>query len=252
MARTQSRSSGLFSGLVLISAGLLLLLHNYGHLDFSAFFLHWWPLLIIFWGLVKLYERTVGRRFGGSDGGAVTGGEVMLVLGMLALLGLVVGYDYTKQKVGDTLDIDVSGDDHTYDIEAPPAMKIPANARVSVKLGRGDLTIRGSEDAELRVSAKKNAKTWSEGEADRLAKPVGVEVVKNGDAYEVHPTGYDLSNSRISVDLEIVGTEKISADDQDGAGRYYDIGSGDGHLHFSAEWRRGLAGHCGRHFRGDA
>jgi DUF4097 and DUF4098 domain-containing protein YvlB len=203
MARTPSRSSGLFSGLVLISAGLLLLLHNYGHLDFGAFFLHWWPLLIIFWGLVKLYERTVGRRFGGSDGGAVTGGEVMLVLGMLALLGLMVGYDYTKQKVGDTLDIDVSGDDHTYDIEAPPAMKIPANARVSVKLGRGELTIRGADDAELRVSAKKNAKTWSEGEAERLAKPVGLEVVKNGDAYEIHPTGYDLSNSRISVDLEL-------------------------------------------------
>jgi DUF4097 and DUF4098 domain-containing protein YvlB len=203
MARTQSRTSGLFSGLVLISAGLLLLLHNYGHLDFGAFFLHWWPLLIIFWGLVKLYERTVGRRFGGSDGGAVTGGEVMLVLGMLALLGLVVGYDYTKQKVGETLDIGVSGDDHTFDIEAPPAMTIPRNARVSVKLGRGELTIRGSEDAQVRISAKKNAKTWSDSEAERLAKPVSVEVVKNGDAYEVHPTGYDLSNSRISVDLEL-------------------------------------------------
>ena len=203
MARTQSRTSGLFSGLVLISAGLLLLLHNYGHLDFGAFFLHWWPLLIIFWGLVKLYERTVGRRFGGSDGGAVTGGEVMLVLGMLALLGLVVGYDYTKQKVGERLDIDVSGDDHTFDIEAPSAMTIPANARVSVKLGRGELTIRGSEDAQVRISAKKNAKTWSDSEAERLAKPVGVEVVKNGDAFEVHPTGYDLSNSRISVDLEL-------------------------------------------------
>ena len=203
MARTQSRTSGLFSGLVLISAGLLLLLHNYGHLDFAAFFLHWWPVLIIFWGLVKLYERTVGRRFGGSDGGAVTGGEVMLVLGMLALLGLVVGYDYTKQKVGETLNIDVSGDDHTFDIEALPAMTIPANARVSVRLGRGDLTIRGSEDAQVRISAKKNAKTWSDSEAERLAKPVGVEVVKNGDGYEVHPTGYDLSNSRISVDLEL-------------------------------------------------
>jgi DUF4097 and DUF4098 domain-containing protein YvlB len=55
----------------------------------------------------------------------------------------------------------------------------------------------------VRISAKKNAKTWSDGEAERLAKPVGVEVVKNGDAYEVHPTGYDLSNSRISVDLEL-------------------------------------------------
>jgi Putative adhesin/Domain of unknown function (DUF5668) len=203
MARTQSRSSGLFSGLVLISAGLLLLLHNYGHLDFGAFFVHWWPLLIIFWGVVKLYERTAGRRFGGSDGGAVSAGEVFLVLGMLALLALVVGYDYTKKEVVDKLGIEVSGDDHTFDMEAPPPQTIPPNARVSVKLGRGDLTIRGSEDAQLRISAKKNAKTWNEAEAERLTKPVGVEIVKNGDAYEVHPTGYDLSNSRLSVNLEL-------------------------------------------------
>ena len=86
MANTQSRSSGLFSGLVLITVGLLILLRNYGHLDLQHFFTHWWPLLIIFWGLVKLYERTAGRRFGGGGGG-ITAGEVFLVLGMFALLG---------------------------------------------------------------------------------------------------------------------------------------------------------------------
>ena len=62
MARTQTRSSGLFSGLVLISGGVILLLHNYGHLDLGHFFGHWWPLIIIFWGAVKLYERTLGPR----------------------------------------------------------------------------------------------------------------------------------------------------------------------------------------------
>jgi DUF4097 and DUF4098 domain-containing protein YvlB len=204
MARTQSRSSGLFSGLVLLSAGLLLLLHNYGHLEFGAFFVHWWPLLLIFWGLVKLYERTVGRRFGGSDGGGVTAGEVFLVLGMLALLGSVVVYDITKEKVIGGLGIsEVSGSDHNFDIEPPPTLTIPPNARVSVRLGRGELTIRGSEEAQIRISAKKNARTWNDAEAERLAKPVGVEIVKNGDAYEVHPTGYDLANSRLSVDLEL-------------------------------------------------
>jgi Putative adhesin/Domain of unknown function (DUF5668) len=203
MARIQSRTSGLFTGLVLISAGALLLLHNYGHLDFGAFFVHWWPLLIIFWGLVKLYERTVGRRFGGHDGGAVTGGEVLLVFGMLALLGAVVIYDYSVKEISDRLDIDVSGDDHTFDTDAPPPMRIPANARVSVRLGRGDLVIRGSDEAQLRLSAKKNAKTWSDSEAERLTKPVGVEIVKNGDGYEIHPTGYDLSNMRVSVDMEL-------------------------------------------------
>src|SRR6516225_3019046 len=101
MARTQARSGGLFSGLVLLSAGILLLLHNYGHLDLHEFFTRWWPLLIIFWGIVKLYERTVGQKFGGGGGGISTG-EVLLVLGMLALMngrggglrqGEVRGYD---------------------------------------------------------------------------------------------------------------------------------------------------------------
>ena len=87
MAGTRSRSSGLFSGLVLISVGALLLLHNYGSLDLSEFFTRWWPLLIIFWGVVKLFERTVGRRFGG---GGITGSEVWLVLGLLALMGVSV------------------------------------------------------------------------------------------------------------------------------------------------------------------
>ncbi|MGB9446844.1 MAG: DUF5668 domain-containing protein, partial [Candidatus Acidiferrum sp.] len=72
MPPTRSRSSGLFSGLVLISVGILLLLHNYGHLELTDFFTRWWPLLIIFWGVIKLYERTVGRRFGGAGGG-ITG-----------------------------------------------------------------------------------------------------------------------------------------------------------------------------------
>src|SRR3974377_552384 len=101
MARTQARSSGLFSGLVLLSAGILLLLHNYGHLDLHEFFTRWWPLLIIFWGMVKLYERTVGQRFG--SGGTISAGEVFLVLGMLALMGMVVAVDYGKEKLGDKI-----------------------------------------------------------------------------------------------------------------------------------------------------
>ena len=55
----------------------------------------------------------------------------------------------------------------------------------------------------LSVTAKKNVRTWNETEANRIAKPVKVVVVKNGDGYEIHPDGYDLSDARISIDLEI-------------------------------------------------
>ncbi len=202
MANTQSRSSGLFSGLVLITVGVLLLMRNYGNLDLGRFFTHWWPLIIIFWGVIKLYERTAGRRFGGSGGG-ITTGEVFLVLGMFALLGIVVGIDYGKRVVGDNLGIDIQGDNYSFDDIEIPAQKIPMGSRVSVRVGRGDITLRASDDQQLNVTAKKNVRTWSETEANRLAKPVKVVVVKNGDGYEIHPDGYDMSDSRVSIDLEI-------------------------------------------------
>jgi DUF4097 and DUF4098 domain-containing protein YvlB len=203
---TQTRSSGLFSGLVLLSVGILLLLHNYGHLGLQEFFGHWWPLIIIFWGAVKLYERTVGRRFGRGDGGRITGGEVLLVLGMLALLGAVVGVDYTKEKVGGMMEM---GDTYSFDVDVAP-VKTPANARVLVHNGGGDISVRGSDENEIRVTAKKAARSWSESEAGRMAKPVDVVISQNGDGFEVHPAGYDLADSRISVDLEVAVPQKAS------------------------------------------
>jgi DUF4097 and DUF4098 domain-containing protein YvlB len=205
MAGTQTRGSGLFSGLVLLSVGILLLLHNYGHLELHTFFTHWWPLLIIFWGLVKLYERTLGRRFGGS-GGTITGGEVILVFAMLALLGMVVAVDYSKEKLGDTFD-EVRGDNYGFDVDIAPKT-IPAKASVVVRTVHGDITVRASDDAQIHVSAKKNVRTWSEEEAGRVAKPGKVEISQNGNGFEVHPGGFDTSDARISVNLEVAVPKK--------------------------------------------
>ncbi len=204
MASTRSRSSGLFSGLVLISVGILLLLHNYGHLEISTVFTRWWPLLIIFWGLIKLYERTVGRRFGGTGGG-ITGGEVFLVIAMIAIMGIVVGVEDTKKRLGGI--IEPSGDNYEYDLDVP-SKSIPANANVSIRTVRGDITVRATDDERIQVSAKKNVKTWNESQAERIAKPVNVEIIQNGSSYEVHPSGYDTSDSRISLDLDVSVPQK--------------------------------------------
>jgi len=200
---TRARSSGFFSGLVLLSVGVLLLLHNYGHLDLHSFISRWWPILIIFWGAVKLYERTAGRRFGGAEGSGITGGEVLLVFGMLVLLGLVVGADYIN-KGSEGVGV---GDNFSFDVDVAPK-KVPANTRILVRNGRGDITVRGSEDDQIRVTAKKSVRTWSESQAAHIAEPVSVEIAPNGDSFEVRPSGYDLSDSRISVDLEVAVPRK--------------------------------------------
>src|SRR5271168_3093803 len=202
MATNPPRSSGLFSGMVLISVGLLLLLHNYGHFDLSRLFVRWWPLLFIFWGIVKLWDRTMGRRAGTSEGAAITAGEVFLVVGMLALLAIVVGVDYTKEKV-EGLGIDVDeGEGHSFDLDVA-SQKIPENARVVVHVGRGDVNVRTSDEPELRVTGKKTIHGWSESGANHEQKSIDVVITKNGDSYEVQPKGYDLGNQKIAVDLDM-------------------------------------------------
>jgi len=201
---TPARSSGLFSGLILIFVGILVLLHNYGHLELYWFFRRWWPLMIIFWGAVKLYERTAGRRFGGAGGGRVTGSEAGLVVAMLALVAIVILGGRTKQKFDSVIE---PGESFSYDLDVAPK-KIPANSRVMVRNGRGDIIVRGSESGEIRVTVKKTVKSWSETDADRIAEPINVTIEQNGDGYEVRPSGFDLSSSRISVDLEVAVPKK--------------------------------------------
>jgi hypothetical protein len=80
---------------------------------------------------------------------------------------------------------------------------VPADARITIHNGRGDISVRSSDDAEIRISGKKNARAWNENDAQKIAEHVGVEIVQNGDGYEIRPTGTSAGDSRISVDLEV-------------------------------------------------
>ncbi|MBZ5541855.1 MAG: DUF4097 family beta strand repeat-containing protein [Acidobacteriia bacterium] len=201
MAANRTRRSSLFSALVLLLFGVLFLIHNYrGGLDFGHLFRHWWPLLLILWGLTKLYERTAARRLGAAGSGAITTGEVFLVLLLLALVGIFAASDFVLRKnpeIGD-----VFGNSYTYDLDVAPRA-VPANARITIRNGRGDIRVRAGDTAQIRLSAKKNIRAWSKSEAQRLAAPASLQIVQEGDAYEVRPAGYDPGDRRIAMDLDV-------------------------------------------------
>jgi hypothetical protein len=203
MANGRPRRS-VFPGLVLVTVGVILLLHQYRGFDIFHLFWHWWPLMLIFWGLIKLFERTAAARSGDPGSARVTAGEVFLVVGLLALLGIVVGVDYTKQHVsgGDWPGI---GDKFDFDLEVAPK-EIPADARITIRNGRGDISVRSSDERQIRVAGKRTAKGWSETEARKLADRAAVEIVPIGDGYEIHPSG--TGDSRLSLDLEVTVPKK--------------------------------------------
>ena len=201
---TRPRTSGVFSGLLLIIFGLLLLLHNYGHLELGELFRHWWPLIFIFWGATKIYERTLAQRQGRSAGW-ITPGEVFLVIGLLAVVGIVNLATHIPRELRD-LNIEM-GDSYPFDVSLAP-QPIAPNAHISIHSGRGTITVRSSDDPTLHVTGQKSIRTFSESDAETRSRSIDVAVVKNGDSYEIRPTGFDLGDSRISVNMDIVVPRK--------------------------------------------
>jgi hypothetical protein len=201
MSNGRPRGSSVFSGLILIIIGVLLLLHNYRGFELGSLFVHWWPLLLIVWGALKLYERTAARSAGGDPSGSrITPGEVFLVLGLLALVGIVAGVEGVKEHFPDIMD----GNTTAVDLDVAPK-PVPANARITIKGTRGDISVRSSSEAEIRVNGKKNIRSWNQRDADRLSSGSGVEIVQNGDGWDVQPSNGD---SRISTDMDVVVPSK--------------------------------------------
>jgi len=208
MANSRPRGSSLFSGMILIFVGLLLLLHNYRGLDIRMVLGHWWPLLLIVWGAVKLYERTAASRSGDPGSARITGGEILLVFGLLALLGIVVGSEIVRDKLPGAMPVEW-GNKIPYDLDVAPKT-VPADARITIRNARGDISVHSSDDSQIRVSGKKFAHSWSERDAEHLAAPVTFEIVQNGDGYEIHPSGANSGDSRISFDLDVSVPKKAS------------------------------------------
>jgi DUF4097 and DUF4098 domain-containing protein YvlB len=200
MAYSPRNSSGLFSGLVLLIFGFVFLAHNYRGFELGRLFTHWWPLLIIALGLIKLYERTAGSRFLEPGAARITGGEIFLIIAVLAIAGIVIGAEQLS-KHGADWNVDM-GNSYPFDLDISP-QTVPADSRITVRGNRGDISVRPGEKNEVRVSGKANVHTWSESEAARMAKPVSAEIVKNGDGYEIRATGTGGDDSRIGVDMDV-------------------------------------------------
>jgi len=209
MARSRQRSSGIFTGLVLLTVGALLLLHNYRGLQLGDLIVHWWPLALIFLGAIKLYERIAVGHSGDPGSARITGGEILLVIGMITLLCAVVAVDYGKRVIPGKIPGDLLGDAYPFDLDVTP-VNVPSNARITVEGGHGEISVRASDDSVIRVAGKKNVRAWSESDAQRLAGPVSVEIVQKGDGYEVEPTGMGSSDDRLSVDMDIQVPKKAS------------------------------------------
>jgi len=112
-----------------------------------------------------MYERTAASRSGDPGAASITPGEVFLVLGLLSLLGIVVAIDYGRENIPGHFR--EWGNSFDFDLEVAPK-PVPADARITIRNGRGNISVRPSDDAQIRISGKKKANAWNENDAQQL------------------------------------------------------------------------------------
>jgi DUF4097 and DUF4098 domain-containing protein YvlB len=215
--RPYFRRRSLFGPLLVAAIGVVFLLRNFGVISYHNFgwwFARYWPLLLIFWGVVKFLEYLWARQRNEPYRGVGAGGVVFLVF--LIVFG-VAATSASRMDWG-WVDID-SGDDWSdglgifgtrYDFTDSFAQAMPAASQVKVISGRGDITITPSPDSEAHVVVHKYTRSHSHNEADQFNNSTHAQFQQQGTVWLLDLTGGNFSEGRFDLVIQIPAMYTIS------------------------------------------
>lgn len=199
MNANKSTRRPIFSGLALILIGSLFLAQNFRpEMRVWEIFRDFWPVLLIIWGLAKLFDYFAARRTGDATPPAFTGGEFFLLLLLLAFGGAAV---IIEKFPGE---IDLGPWEQRYSFTDESVLKnIKPSTTISIATDFGDITVLPEEAPDIRVVAVKSVGgIGSESTAKVRADQVKVEISENAGLYTVRLVD-QKRGGRVRVNLEV-------------------------------------------------
>ena len=147
--------------LILIAIGVVFLLSNLGVIrrwEVWNWFGHWWPVLLILWGVIVLIENMVAPRAGYRTRRLGVGGVLLLVL--LVILGVSAHYSSQVNWNGVRDQFQVDGDfggifGNAYTFEDTLQQPFPAQGSLRIVCDHGSLNITPSADNAIHVVVHK-------------------------------------------------------------------------------------------------
>ncbi len=215
MSNGRCQRSSIFGGVLLIAVGVLFLMHSFvPGFEIGRLFSRYWPLLLILWGIAKLYDHTAAQRAGEPKPGLLTGGDVGLIFLVLVLVGAAVASNRIHSAGGRSIFFgpgDWFGFAKTVSASQElPAQPIKPGALVSISTGHGNITVHPGEGDELRVVLNKSATASSEKEAQRRLDAATAVIHEVAGGYEVRPQA-DEGSVRVDLELQVPKQVSINA-----------------------------------------
>ncbi len=197
------RRRSIFSGLLLVVVGALFLYHSFqGGFEIWRVIDRWWPVVLILWGLAKLYDYWAAKNAGELPPRTVTGGEVLLVVFLFILAGIAAGKEWVG-KYGPDYDIEVPwARKYTFGEEVQTRV-VKAGAQISIRTDRGDIVVIPEEISEVKITARKTAIGADEAQAKERAASVKIVAAEIAGGIEIQPEVNSDNQRSVIVDLEI-------------------------------------------------
>ncbi len=168
----QPRQRSMFGPLVIITEGFFFLLFTTGLIPprtLSSWFVHYWPLLLILWGAVKMIEYMVARSRGEPAPRVGTGAIVFLVFFVLFGSAITRTASWNWRGFMDEAGIDDSDFDPVnsrYSFTENFAQPLDGGVQIKVLGAVGDISVTASPDAHAHAVVHKVLRADSQESAD--------------------------------------------------------------------------------------
>jgi hypothetical protein len=201
---------------VLIVIGLFLLLANMGVLHWymlGTWFAHYWPVLIILWGVIKLVEYQRAQKEGVRPAGIGAGGVFLLIVLIVFGLAATQASRFNWGELRDNIDW---GDNdsplfgHTYSYEDQLQQDFPAGASLNVSSIRGAVNIAPSDGNQIRIAVRKRVSAESQEDADKWNAGTKPQITVSGNTVSLNANNQGAGDHWVAIDMDIAIPRKAS------------------------------------------
>jgi hypothetical protein len=202
---------------VLIAVGIVFLLGTMGVLDWhnlGHWFAHYWPVLLIIAGLIKLIEYQQAQRHGGRAPGISAGGVFLIIAIIVCGLVATQASHVNWGELGNQINID-DGDDFPifgskFNFDDQLTQPFPAGASLRVNDTRGTVNISASENDQIHVAVHKRISAEHQADADKWNAATKPQITVSGSVVTLNANNQGAGDHWVAEDLDIALPRKAA------------------------------------------
>jgi len=195
--------------IILISIGIVFLLGTMGVLNWSRlghWFAHYWPVILILGGIIKLIEYQAAQRQGSRAPGISAGGIFLIILvivfGLVATQASRFNWGELRDQINiDDSDFSLFGQKYTYEDQL--TQDFPDGAALHINDLRGAVNVSASNDNQIRVSVHKRINAESQSEADQWNAGTKPQITVSGNVATLNGNNQGAGDHGVAADLDV-------------------------------------------------